>query len=131
MGCQMKGITLQQAERLVGHNYNRRGYEEAIKTLTDATFAAMPYLVPFAGGDRAGMLGFENAEAFAKRKWAEQEHYEQRYANQIRAVHKWQAEKRARGVPTNRTMPKEVRLKLQDGRTEGVLQTPRIPTPEG
>lgn len=45
---------------------------EYITKMVDEAYWLRPDLVPFAGGDRAGMLGQETAQAFAARKWAEQ-----------------------------------------------------------
>ena len=45
-----------------------RGLPDAIKQIVPVYYRAFPDLVPFAGGDRAGVLGEETAEAFARRK---------------------------------------------------------------
>lgn len=39
------------------------------------TYNNNPSLVPFSGGDRAGLLGYENAKTFAERKWKKQAAY--------------------------------------------------------
>jgi len=48
----------------------RRQDHETIKDLVPVYLCAYPNLVPFLGGDRAAMLGFESAADFAKRKIA-------------------------------------------------------------
>lgn len=49
----------------------RTEYDKIIPYLVEFTYDCKPSLVPFSGGDRASLLGKEDAEAFAQRKWRE------------------------------------------------------------
>lgn len=97
-------ITEEEIKRLA-KNVSHGNYAQATKYFVPLVYRVHPELIPFSGGDRAKLLGKEDAQTFALRKWGEQTEREIRSGTRtLIAMRKRAAAKQAEQLPTNAEM---------------------------
>lgn len=113
--------------------------DETFANISAAYYKAYPELMPCVTGDRAGLLGYEDSQTFARRKWAEQASRDKGY--ELRRE-KWEGKRvgpRPRGytlrewpdpqpqgqLSGNASLPQEMLLGQEGASEKTMLDLPR------